>query len=229
MKLYGLQKLTLLDYPGHVACTVFLSGCDYRCPFCHNYELADGSAPPLMEDEEFFSFLRKRGGLLDAVAVSGGEPLMRPELPAFLRSVRALGFSVKLDTNGAHPDALRAILEEGLADYVAMDIKNAPEKYAVTCGVRHADLDAVSRSIRLLMEGPAEYEFRTTCVDELHEPEDFAAIGQWIRGAKNYCIQCFTDRDTVPYGNLHAPSREKMEACLDRVRPYVPGAFLRGI
>ena len=142
MKLYGLQKMTLLDFPGRVACTVFLNGCSFRCPWCHNYELAVESAEPVMEEDEFFAFLKKRVGLLEGVAVTGGEPCLSPELPAFLRKVREMGFLTKLDTNGAHPEMLEQILREGLADYVAMDIKNSPEKYLLTAGlVKNAEND----------------------------------------------------------------------------------------
>ena len=135
MKIHGLQKMTLLDFPGRVACTVFLGGCDFRCPYCHNFELVDGSAPAIMEEGELFAFLEKRRGLLDGVAITGGEPTLRPDLPELMRRIRDMGYAVKLDTNGGHPDRLRAILEEGLADYVSMDIKNSPEKYAATCGL----------------------------------------------------------------------------------------------
>ena len=135
MKIFGLQKMTLLDYPEHVACTVFLGGCDFRCPFCHNFELADGSARPVMDEEELFAFLKKRQGLLDGVAITGGEPCLQPGLPAFMAKIRELGFAVKLDTNGTHPDMLETVLRRGLADYVAMDVKNSPAKYGITAGI----------------------------------------------------------------------------------------------
>ena len=229
MRIHGLQKMTLLDFPGRVACTVFLGGCDYRCPFCHNYELADGSAKPVMEEEELLSFLSKRRGLLDGVAITGGEPCLHPDLPDLMRRIRALGYAVKLDTNGAHPDRLAAILGEGLADYVAMDIKNSPEKYAQTAGLERVDLAPVRQCVSMLMAGETDYEFRTTVVDELHEESDFEAIGAWIAGASRYFLQAFTDRDTVPFGNLHAPSRERMLAYLDVARRYVPDTRLRGV
>ena len=228
MKLHGLQKMTLLDFPGHVACTVFLGGCDFRCPFCHNFELVDGTAPAVMEDTGFFAFLEKRRGLLDGVAVTGGEPCLHPDLPDLLRRIRAMGFGVKLDTNGAHPDRLARILDEGLADYVAMDIKNSPARYAATCGLPSLDLGPVRESVRLLMTGAADYEFRTTVVDELHVEADFAAIGAWIRGAKRYFLQPFTDRDTVPFGGLHAPSPERLHTYADIMRGYVPQTSIRG-
>ncbi len=229
MKLYGLQKMTLLDFPGRVACTVFLGGCDFRCPFCHNYELTTGATPALMDEDEFFTFLKKRRGLLDGVAITGGEPCLYRDLPDFMRRVRELGFGVKLDTNGAHPEALRKILAEGLADYVAMDIKNSPAKYAATAGVERLDLEPIKESVHMLMASGTEYEFRTTCVAEFHEAADFEAIGAWIKGARRYFLQIFTDRDTVPFGNLHAPSREDMLNWAEIMRKYVPDTEIRGM
>ena len=229
MKIYGLQKMTLLDFPGHVACTVFLGGCDFRCPFCHNFELADGSARPVMDEEELFVFLEKRKGLLDGVAVTGGEPCLHGDLPDLLRKIRDMGFMTKLDTNGNHPEVLRQILEEGLADYVAMDIKNSPARYAQTAGLAEFDLSRVRESVRLLMEGAPAYEFRTTVVREFHRADDFEAIGQWIAGAQAYYLQCFTDRDTVPYGNLHAPDEEEMEEYRRIAAAFVPNTQLRGV
>ena len=228
MMLHGLQKMTLLDFPGRVACTVFLGGCDFRCPFCHNYELADGSARPVMDEAALMAFLEKRRGLLDGVAITGGEPCLRPDLPDLMRRIRGLGFAVKLDTNGTHPELLNAILREGLADYVAMDIKNSPEKYARTAGLAELDLTPIRRSVELLTAGNVDYEFRTTVVDELHEDDDFEAIGAWIAGARRWFMQPFTDRDTVPYGGLHAPSAEKMGAWLGIMRRYVPDSRIRG-
>ena len=229
MKIHGLQKMTLLDYPGRVACTVFLGGCDFRCPFCHNYELVDGSAPALMEDGALFKFLEKRRGLLDGVAVTGGEPCLRPDLPELLSRIKALGYDVKLDTNGAHPGLLRALIDQKLVDYVAMDIKNSPEKYARTVGLESLDLAPVRQSVELLLSGVVDYEFRTTVVDELHEEKDFEAIGPWIAGARRYFLQAFTDRESVPYGNLHAPTREKMERCVCIAKPFVTEIGLRGL
>ncbi len=229
MKIHGLQKMTLLDYPGRVAATVFLGGCDFRCPFCHNFELADGSAPAVMEEGELLDFLKKRKGLLDGVAVTGGEPCLRTDLPELLRGIRDLGYDVKLDTNGTHPALLEDILSRGLAQYVAMDIKNSPEKYAATAGVEKVDLDAVRRSVELLMAGDADYEFRTTVVAELHEAEDFEKIGMWISGAKRYFLQCFTDRDSVPFAGLHAPDRAALEEYAGIVRKYVPETYIRGV
>ena len=229
MKIHGLQKMTLLDFPGRVACTVFLGGCDFRCPFCHNFELVDGTAKPLMEEEELLAFLRKRRGLLDGVAFTGGEPCLHADLPNLLEKVRALGFAAKLDTNGCHPDLLQDILVRGLVDYVAMDVKNSPDKYAATCGAAHVDMDTIRRSIALLMGGKTDYEFRTTVVKEFHETSDFQEIGRMIQGAKHYFLQCFTDRDTVPDRALHAPTAEELRRYADVVRPYVPDVSLRGV
>ena len=237
MKIHGLQKMTLLDFPGHVACTVFLGGCDLRCPYCHNYELATGQAPPIMEEEELFAFLRKRKGLLDGVAITGGEPCLHPDLPAFIGRIKEMGYPVKLDTNGTHPATLQQVLEGGLVDYVAMDIKNSPVKYAVTVGIAQPGeplqtapfVDKIRESVRILMESGVNYEFRTTVVDELHEVQDFDEIGKWIKGARRYFLQCFTDRDTVPFGGLSAPSTEKLSACTERVRAYVQDVQIRGV
>lgn len=229
MLIHGLQKLTLLDYPGHTACTVFTGGCNYRCPYCHNALLVlDPHSQPVLPEEDFFAFLKKRTGLLDGVAVTGGEPCLRPELPRLLRDIRALGYAVKLDTNGTHPDRLEAVLAEGLADYVAMDIKNSPGKYARTAGLADVDLGPIRRSAALLMAGGTDFEFRTTVVDELHEAADFEEIGAWIAGAPHYFLQPFIDRDTVPFGNLHAPSAARMAEYVEIARRWVPDARLRG-
>ena len=229
MKIYGLQKMTLLDFPGRVACTVFLGLCDFRCPYCHNFELVDGTAVPLMEEEEFFSFLSKRKGLLDGVAVTGGEPTIHADLPEFVRRIRSLGFPVKLDTNGYHPDMLRRLLEEKLNDYAAMDIKNSPEKYASTAGRETLDLSPVRESIALLMGSGTDYEFRTTVVKEFHEQRDFEEIGKMIEGAGKYFLQSFTDRDSVPFGGLSAPSKEEMLLYAETARKYVRQVSLRGV
>ena len=229
MKIYGLQKMTLLDFPGRVACTVFLGLCDFRCPYCHNFELVDGTAVPLMEEEEFFSFLSKRKGLLDGVAVTGGEPTIHADLPEFLRRIRSLGFPVKLDTNGYHPGMLRRLLDEKLIDYAAMDIKNSPEKYASTAGRETLDLSPVRESIALLMGSGTDYEFRTTVVKEFHEQRECEEIGKMIEGAGKYFLQSFTDRDSVPFGGLSAASKEEMLLYADTARKYVRQVSLRGV
>ena len=229
MKIHGLQKMTLLDFPGKVACTVFLSGCDMRCPFCHNAELIDGTAPAVMEEEELLAFLKKRTGLLEGVAITGGEPLLRDDTIVLMEKIRDLGYPVKLDTNGTHPDRLRKILDRELAAYVAMDIKNSPDRYAVTAGLEKLDLAPVRESVSLLMEGRTDYEFRTTVVAELHDGDSFRGIGEWIRGARRYYLQKFTDRDTVPFGGFHAPEDAKMLEYAAIAREYVPSVVIRGM
>ncbi len=229
MKIHGLQKMTLLDYPGRVACTVFLGGCDFRCPFCHNYELVDGTAMPLMDEEEFFSFLGKRKGLLDGVAITGGEPLLRPETETFMKKIKDMGYLVKLDTNGYHPELLEDLVRKGLPDYIAMDIKNSPAKYAMTAGLPSIDMEKIRASIHIIMDGPAEYEFRTTVVEQFHQASDFEEIGELIRGADQYHLQQFVARDTVPGKILSAPTPEAMREFLEIASKYVKRASLRGV
>ncbi len=229
MLIYGLQKMTLLDYPQHIACTVFLGGCDFRCPFCHNFELVDMSISPYMTEEEFFSFLGTRQGLLDGVAITGGEPLLYKELPDFIKKIREMGFLIKLDTNGNHPERLKALLADNLLDYIAMDVKNSLAKYGETIGVQDFDPSPIKESINLIMNSGIDYEFRTTVVKELHDEDSFEAIGKLISGAGNYYLQEFVDRDTVPDKNLSAPSPEKMVNYLEIVQKFVPNASLRGL
>ena len=169
MELFGLQKLSLLDFPEKTACTVFLGGCNFRCPFCQNGSLVlPGAGEPQIDEEEFFAFLKKRAGILDGVCITGGEPTLHKDLPVFAEKIRALGFAVKLDTNGSRPDVLRTMVEAGLVDYAAMDIKNARAKYASTCGLDKLDIGKIEQSAAFLMEGRIPYEFRTTVVRELH-------------------------------------------------------------
>ena len=226
MRIGGLQKLTLLDFPGHVACTVFLQGCNFRCPFCHNSSLVLGT--DVISEDEIFRFLKTRQGLLDGVAITGGEPLLSTGLSDFLRKIKALGFKVKLDTNGSFPEKLRTLIDESLVDYVAMDIKNSPEKYAQTAGA-DGMLDAVKESVSVLMNGSLPYEFRTTVVDELHVPSDFEAIGKWLAGAQHYYLQSFVDSGDILCPGLHAASREKMEHCLAIAGQYIPDTKIRGL
>ena len=231
MKIYGLQKLTLLDYPGRTACTVFLAGCDLRCPFCHNYELATHEAQPVMDEEELIGFLGHRKGLLDGVVFTGGEPVLSPGLPSLMKRVKDMGFLAKLDTNGMHPDILEDIVSEGLADYVAMDIKNSPEKYAVTSGIpaERLDMSALRRSISTVKALGERGEFRTTVVAGFHEESDFEAIGHELEGAWQYYLQPFVDRDTVPFGDLAAPSSENLLKYAEIAKKFIKNVEIRGL
>lgn len=230
MRISGLQKLTLLDFPGHTACTVFTGGCNYRCPFCHNAELVlrPGEQPEIPE-AEFFSLLQKRRGLLDGVAVTGGEPTLQPDLPEFLQRIREMGYAVKLDTNGTHPDLLKRLVAEDLVQYAAMDIKNSPGRYAETAGTEDPQLDRIRESAAFLLEGTVPYEFRTTVVRELHRPEDLAEIGRWLQGAERYFIQCYTDSGDLIQEGFSPCSREELDLLLAAVRPFIPAARLRGV
>lgn len=227
MRIYGLQKLSLVDYPGKTAAVLFTGGCNFRCPFCHNFGLVQDPGEPL-DDGEVFGYLKKRTGLLDAVVITGGEPLIHPDFADLIEKVRALGYPVKLDTNGTFPARLAELLTRGLVDYVAMDIKNSREKYYLTAGCE-VDLDSVNKSIMLLKSGTTDFEFRTTVVSQLHEEEDFVNIGEWIKGGEKYYLQRFKDSENVPYGNLTAPSDSEMERFLSVIQRFVPNAALRGI
>lgn len=228
MKLCGLQKLTLLDFPGRVACTVFTGGCNFRCPFCHNAQLVLlPQGHDALDIEQFFAFLEKRKGILDGVAITGGEPLLHADITDFLRRIRAMGFATKLDTNGSFPEQLMAIVREGLVDYVAMDVKHDPTWYAAAVGIDGFDTAQVERSIDFLLEGRVDYEFRTTCVAEIHSDGDFAAIGRRIRGAKRYVLQSFRDEGDLLTGGLTSPTGEQMARWRDEIAPYVGEASIR--
>ena len=231
MFISGLQKLTLLDYPGTVACTVFTGGCNFRCPFCHNAPLVLPERLAQDTDEEqVLAFLRKRTGILDGVAITGGEPLIHKEIPSFLEKVKALGFSIKLDTNGSFPEMLESIVKAGLVDRVAMDIKNCPEKYAETIGLKDFDIAPVERSKSFLMECWIDYEFRTTAVKGIHTEESLLGAAEWIAGAKEYYLQQFKDSgDVIAIDGLSAFDEKEMHALADAVARYVPSVKVRGV
>lgn len=239
MLILGLNKTTLLDYPGHVAAVLFTGGCNFRCPYCHNKDivLKSKSLIPLADDE-IFSFLKKRRNVLTGVCITGGEPTIHSGLPEFICRVKSLGYLVKLDTNGTNPDILKTLITENYIDYCAMDIKNAPEKYAVSCGYSadknqecHAGLlSHINHSISILTGQQAiPYEFRTTVVKELHDTADILAISQWIAGAEAYFLQPYVDSGSVLCSGFHAPSEETMRSYLELCKPLIPSAALRGI
>ncbi len=230
MKIKGLQKLTLLDYPGKVAATVFIGGCDFACPYCHNMDIVTDAFPDeYITEDYFFSFLKKRASMIDGICITGGEPLMSHEIEGFIKKIREFSLLVKLDTNGSYPDRLKSLVSKGLVDYVAMDIKNSPEKYGVTAVCPAPLLEKVKESVEFLKEGNVPFEFRTTAVKPFHTPDDFDKIGQWIGPEASYFIQCFTQRDAVPDKTLSAPDKEELERMLERIKIYNPHASIRGI
>ena len=226
MLIGGLQKLTLIDYPGKVACTLFTYGCNFRCPFCHNARLVSDE-PDLIPEEEFFAFLKKRQGMLDGVGITGGEPLLQKDMVPFLEKIRTLGYAVKLDTNGSFPDRLKEVVRAGLVDYVAMDIKNAPKLYAFTTGC-DVNVDAIRESVDYLKSGAVPYEFRTTIVKGHHEEASMREIGEWIRGTEKYFLQNFVDSGHL-IGEAEGLTEEEMRRMLSIVREYVPTAEIRGL
>lgn len=235
MLILGLQKMTLLDFPGKIACTVFLGGCNFRCPFCHNASLAmpdgTGEAIPL---EDFLAFLDSRRGRLQGVCISGGEPTLHHDLPELIREIKSRGFAVKLDTNGTNPEMLSSLINNGLIDYVAMDIKNSPDRYFESIGnskfeIRNSKLiENVEASASILMEGRVDFEFRTTLVKELNSAEDMEKIGKWIQGAEKYFLQTYRDEGDLIEGGFTAYNREETEVLLEIVRKYLPNAEIRG-
>ena len=222
MQLHGLYKLTLLDFPEHLACTAFTGYCNLRCPFCHNAELVlHPELQPCISEDAFFSFLQTRQGILEGVCISGGEPTLQPDLLPFVRKIKQLGFQVKLDTNGTHPAVLEALFAENLLDYVAMDIKNTKEKYALTTGVTTFDIVPIEKSITLIRQYAPDYEFRTTVVQGLHTQEDLLAIGAWLMGAKRYTLQTFENSGhLLAETGLSAFSTAEMEHLKKLLMPF---------
>ena len=228
MNVQGYQKLTLLDYPGRTACTVFTGGCNLRCPFCHNAGLVRTPlAGPNLTDE-VLAYLAKRKGILDGVCVTGGEPLLQPDLVGFLQAVKEMGYAVKLDTNGMLPGRLAEVLATKLVDYVAMDIKSSPDGYPAATGT-DADVSAVSDSLSILRDSGIPFELRTTAVRGIHTEADFDAIGRWIGDVPAYYIQRFVDSGQLLGSGFDAFSPEEMERLLTTVRVHVPSAQLRGV
>lgn len=229
MTIEGLQKLTLLDYPGHTACTLFLGGCNFRCGYCHNYQLVLPPRVSLMEEEEFLSYINKRKGLLDGVCITGGEPLIHRDLKDLLKKIKGAGLAVKLDTNGMFPERLGELLDEGLLDYVAMDVKNTPERYPETVRCKGLDFSAIEESVRLLMKSGIDYEFRTTVVEGLHTEKEIAEIARSLKGAKHWFLQQYRPSSPVPDDSLQQPSNQKMRNYLKIAQGILPSAELRGI
>lgn len=225
----GITNLTLLDYPEKVACTVFTVGCNFRCPFCHNNTLVHGNDGKQLSVVEALRFLQKRRSVLEGVCLTGGEPLIQNGVKEFLQAVKALGYSVKVDTNGAYPERLKALVEAGLVDYVAMDVKNSRERYTVTAGCCEADLDKIERSVEYLKSGVVDYEFRTTVTGNLHDVQSLEAMAKWLTGAKRLYLQKFVNSGDLIDMNTIGCDDDTMRRYLEVVKKYVPNAELRGM
>ncbi len=230
MNIQGFQKMTLLDYPEKVACTVFTGGCNFRCPFCHNASLvSDINLKSEFSEEEILDFLQKRQGVLDGVCITGGEPLLQPDIKEFITKIKGLGFKVKLDTNGSFPDKLKELIDEDLIDYVAMDIKNSKGKYLMTAGVTKDIMPSIEKSIKILLENKVDYEFRTTVTAQHHTAEDIENIAKWIAGAKKYFIQGFVDSGEILGGTFLSSPDEKTLQSMERIADNYLFTRLRGI
>ena len=229
MKIAGLQKLTLLDYPGKIACTVFTAGCNFRCPFCHNASLVTGKPEELTDEKEIFDLLAKRKGVLQGVCITGGEPTLQKDLLDFMSKVKDMGYKVKLDSNGFKPEILKQAVNEKIVDYIAMDIKNTPEKYGMTVGIKNFDMSPILESIDFLQNSGIDFEFRTTVVKELHTIDDIEKISKWLKGTEKYFLQCFVDSgDTIENG-FSGYEQKEMENMLKVAKKYIPTAILRGV
>lgn len=230
MKIYGLNKTTLLDYPGKVASTIFTGGCNFRCPFCHNSPLIlPDQTLPAIPQERILEFLKKRCNILEGVCITGGEPTLHKELYHFLKRIKELGLLIKIDTNGSNPAFLKQLVKEGLIDKIAMDIKSSPENYHILTGLSKFELSAVNESIAFLMEGNIEYEFRTTAVRELHSEKDFIQIGKWIAGAKVYYLQAYRDSEEVLQPGYSSFSTEELQHFRSILLHTIPLVEIRGI
>lgn len=225
-----MNRTTLLDYPGHLAATVFTGGCNFRCPFCHNKDLVlNSKSQPLIPEEEVLAHLRKRKGILEGICITGGEPTLQPDLWDFIRKVRELGYLVKLDTNGYRPEALGELLAAGMLDYVAMDVKASPERYGMAAGCPSVEFSRIKESISLLKQGKIPYEFRTTVVKGIHTKEEFEEIGKLLEGSSVYYLQAFRENENVIGEGFEAFSKEEMEAMAETARKYIYRVELRGI
>lgn len=228
MNIQGIQTLTLLDFPGRLACTVFTAPCNLRCPFCHNSGLITGLDDP-MEWDVVRDFLISRVGILHGVCITGGEPTLHNDLTDYLAEIKDLGFLVKLDTNGTRPEILVDLVDGGLVDYVALDVKNSPQQYDTTIGIKDFEIVPIATSIEFLLSGGVDYEFRTTVVQEFHDEEGLLELAKCIRGAKRYYLQTFVDSDQVLQKDLHPYSPEEMRAFAELIKPIIPGVEVRGI
>ena len=228
MVIHGIQKLTLVDFPGHPASILFSGNCNFRCPFCQNAPLVlESSDEPMLDNDEIFSFLNKRKKMLEGVVVTGGEPTINKDLIPFLSSLKDLGYLVKLDTNGYMPDVLRKAVESGSVDYVAMDIKTSLDEYPKLCGVEDIDVSRIKESIDFLMTGAVDYEFRTTVVEPLHHKENFEKIGEMTKNCRRYFLQSFVDSGNIIGKNCFSPSPEQLQNYLEILSSYIKNVSIR--
>jgi pyruvate formate lyase activating enzyme len=230
MQINGYNKLTLLDYPGHLAATIFLGGCNMRCPFCHNASLVTKvSTQPVIPTGEVLASLSKRINILEGVCITGGEPTLYPDLPDLIKEIKAMGFKVKLDTNGTNPSMLKYLTDNGLIDFVSMDIKNARDKYRMTSGISEVPMDLIEESVSYLLSASLPYEFRTTIVKEFHDEEDMLSLGQWLKGAEAYFLQSYKDSGDIITPGLHGHSKETLQEFASILEPFIKRVSLRGV
>ncbi len=237
MQIHGLNKTTLLDYPEHVAATVFTGGCNFRCPFCHNKDLVlNPAGQPMMEEREIFNFLKKRKGIITGVCITGGEPTLQPDLKQFLMKIKEIGINIKLDTNGYRPEVLKDLVQSALVDYVAMDVKSSKKRYAEAVGLNHnilADkafiIEKIEESVSFLMQGTIPYEFRTTIVKELHTEQEIKEIGEWIAGCRSYFLQSYEENENVICPGFHACTKEELLLYKKLLENHIEYVALRGV
>ena len=228
MDFSGLEKLSLVDFDDNLTATLFMAGCPFRCPFCHNGDLVlHPERAAKIPWAEIMDYLTKRQGVLDAVCISGGEPTLMPDLEDKIREIRALGYKIKLDSNGCHPEVIKDLVGKGLLDYVAMDIKNSKLKYDLTAGVP-VYLSKIEESVNFLMDSGIGYEFRTTIMEEFHDASDMEQIGRWIAGAKRYFLQRYIDSEYCISHHFHAIPLQKAKEYVEIIKAHVPSVGLRG-
>lgn len=229
MEIVGFQKLTLLDYPGNISCTIFTGGCNFRCPFCHNAALVVQDHKNMIAEAEIFEYLKKRKNILDSICISGGEPLIQKDIVLFIKKLKGTGLKIKLDTNGSNPKLLKELIDAKLIDFVAMDIKNSKEKYNKTIGVSGYDIKNIEESVKVLLEGKVDYEFRTTVVSEFHDQDDFKKIAEWIKGCKKYVLQQFVNSGNLIQDGLHAHTSEELDEYKVILEKVINNVEIRGL
>lgn len=227
MDFHGIEKLSLVDFDDKVSCTLFTSSCNFRCPFCHNSALVVGKDQPIIDHDYIYNYLKSRVGILDAVVITGGEPTLHKDLIDEIRKIKEFGYLVKLDTNGTNPEMLKQLVNEKLIDYVAIDIKNSKEKYALTTGLKNLDLSKIEETVNYLLENHIPYEFRTTLIKEFHTDEDMEKIGKWLKGASSYRLQRFIDSPYCIEQGLHEVEEKDALRFKDIVSKYIDDVKLR--